>query len=178
MKAPSMGDVLLREQELDLLEALAEAGDRLVRRDAEPAELVRQEGASKPDIESPAGDCIEHADLAGKLERVVEHRQHRAGHQPGAPRALGGGAEKHDRVGAVAAVGLEIVLDRADMREPQPIPLLRNIEAVAEVIAARLLLRRYIGKELQAELHGALAGQLAGLSPRHDWNEHAQADAD
>jgi len=64
------------------------------------------------------------------------------------------------------------------MREPQPIPLLRNIEAVAEVIAARLLLRRYIGKELQAELPCSLAGQLAVLSPRHDWNEHAQADAD
>ena len=64
--------------------------------------------------------------------------------------------EKHDRIGAIAAVGLEIVLDGAHMGEAQPVRLLGNVQAVAEVIAPRLLPRRHIGKELQAELHGAL----------------------
>jgi hypothetical protein len=79
MEAAAMAGILLREQELDLLQALAEACLRFVGRDAEAAELVRQEGARKADVEPPAGNAVEHRDLAGELEGMIEHRQHRAG---------------------------------------------------------------------------------------------------
>ena len=74
-----MGDILLRQQQLDLLEAFAEARLRFIGRDAEAPEFVRQERARKPDIEPPAGNAVEHRDLARELERMIEHRQHRAG---------------------------------------------------------------------------------------------------
>ena len=70
---------------------------------------------AKPISSRPSRDRIEHRDLAGELERVVEDRQHRAGDQPRSLRALRRGGEEDDRVGAVAAIGMEIVLDGADM---------------------------------------------------------------
>src|ERR1700730_7143647 len=118
---------------------------------------MRQERASKSDIETPAGDCIQHADLAGKLERVVEDREHRTGHQPSALGALRGSAQKYDRIGAIASVGLKIVLDSTDMGESQFVRFIGNIQTVAEVIPRRLLLRRHIREKLNAELHGTLA---------------------
>jgi len=75
MKLAVVGDVLLRQQQIDLLQALAEARDGFVGRYAEAPEFMRQEGASKTDVEAAMRDSIEHRYLAGKLERVVEHRQ-------------------------------------------------------------------------------------------------------
>jgi hypothetical protein len=57
MKLPAMRDVLARQQELDLFQPLAKAGVRFVGRNAEAAELVRQEGARETDVE-PAGPRI------------------------------------------------------------------------------------------------------------------------
>ena len=110
-----MGGVLLREQKLDLLEAFAEARLQFIGRNAEAAELVRQERAREPDVEPAARNAVEHRDLARELERMVEHRQHRAGDEPHRLRALRHGAEKDDRVRAVAAVAGEVVLDGAAM---------------------------------------------------------------
>ena len=42
---------------------------------------MRQERARHADIRPPAGNRIQHADLAGKLQGVVESGQHRTGHQ-------------------------------------------------------------------------------------------------
>ena len=67
---------------------------------------------AKPTSTRPAGDRVDHADLAGELERIVEHRQHRAGDEPDRARHRRGRAEEDQRVGAVAAIGMEIVLDR------------------------------------------------------------------
>ena len=127
VKTAAMGDVLSRQQELDLLDPLAEAGHRLVRGAAEPAELVRQEGAREADIEATATDRIQHADLAGELQRVVEDRQHSTRNQPRVAGALSGGSEEQHRVGAVPAVVMKIMLDNADVREPELIGLLRKI---------------------------------------------------
>jgi hypothetical protein len=41
---------------------------------------VRQKGAGKPHIEPAPTDCIQHADLTGKLERMIEGGQYRARH--------------------------------------------------------------------------------------------------
>ena len=155
-----MGDVLLREQELDLLEPFAKARHRLVRRDAEAAELVWQECARKAHVKPPAGDRIEHADFPGKLERVVEDRKHCAGHKPHVARTLRGRAQEDDGIGAIAAIGLKIVLDGAHMGETQLVGFGRDVERVVEIIPRRFLLRRYIGKELKAELHDQSWGSL------------------
>ena len=67
MKLAAVRDVLLRQQELDLLQAFAEAGDGFVGRNVEAPEFVRQEGAGKADVEAAAGNGVEHGDLAGKF---------------------------------------------------------------------------------------------------------------
>ena len=113
MELAVVGGLLLRQQQLDLLEALAEARLRFIGRNAEAAELVQQERAREADVEPAAGNAVEHRDLAGELERMVEHRQHRAGDQPHGLGALRDGAQKHDRVRAVAAVAIEVMLDGA-----------------------------------------------------------------
>ena len=86
VEAALRGDVLLLQQAANLLQALVEAGAALVHRDAEAGELVRQEGARETDLHAAVGDRVDHADLAGELQRIVEHRQHRAGDEPDGPR--------------------------------------------------------------------------------------------
>ena len=160
-----MGDVLLRQQQLDLLQALAEARLRFVGRNAEAAEFVRQERARKADVEPSAGNAVEHADLAGELERMVEHRQHRAGDEPHGLGALRGGAEKHDRVRAVAAVAVEIVLDRARVGEAQLVGFLGDRERLRVVVGRALVGMIDGGKKLHTELHVAPSSWMVrGLS--------------
>src|SRR5580658_92978 len=60
MEPAAVGDVFLRQQELDLLQALAKTGDGFVRRNAKAPEFVRQEGAGKTDVEAAAGNSVEH----------------------------------------------------------------------------------------------------------------------
>ena len=53
-----MGHVFAGQEQLDLLDAFAEAGYRLISRAAEAAKLVRQEGAREADVEATAADRI------------------------------------------------------------------------------------------------------------------------
>ena len=62
-----MRDILSAQQQIDLLDALAEPRHRLVGRHPETAKFMRQEGARKTDIEPPAAERVEHRDLAGEL---------------------------------------------------------------------------------------------------------------
>ena len=149
-----MGHVLAAQQQLDLLDTLAEAGHRPLRRAAEAAKLVRQKGAREADIEATAADRIEHADFAGELERVIEDRQHRTRHQVRAACALSSGREKQHRVGAVPAIVMKIMLDDADVGKPEPLGLLHKRERIAKVIRCRFLIWPDVGKKLQTELHG------------------------
>ena len=82
-------------------------------------ELFAQECPPEAAVQPPVRDRVEHPDLAGNLERMIEHGKHGAGQQPRFARALRGGGQEHVRVRAVAAVRLEIVLDRADLREAE-----------------------------------------------------------
>ena len=135
----AVGGVLLRQQQIDLLEALAKARLRFIGRDAEAAELVRQERARKADVEPSAGDRVEHGDLARELERMIEHRQHRAGDQAHRLRALRQRGEKDDRVRAVAAVAGEIVLDGAGMGEAERLGFLRDRQRFRKVVGRALV---------------------------------------
>jgi hypothetical protein len=151
-----MGHVLAGQQQLDLLHALSEAGDRLVRRTSEAPEFVRQKSASKPDIEPAAADRIQHADLTGELQRMVEHRQRRARHEPGMAGALRSRGQKKHRVRAVPAIVMKIMLDDADVGEAELFRLLGEDERILKIFGSRFLLGPYVGKELHTELHGTL----------------------
>ena len=94
---------------------------------------MRQKCTGKPDIEPPATDRVEHADLAGELERMVEDRQNRPGDQTSPARALGGSRQKNHRVRAVAAIIMEIMLDDPDVSEAEIIRLLREGERLSNV---------------------------------------------
>ena len=148
-----MRDIFLRQQQLDLLEAFTEAGDGRVGRNAEAPEFVRQEGAGEADVEAAAGNGVEHGDLAGKLERIVERRHDRAGDEPHFFGARCRCRQKHDRVGAIAAIALEIMLDRTRMRIAERLGLFGDGEALGKILRGALVARPEIGKELNAELH-------------------------
>ena len=112
-------DVFLAEQPVHDRDALVEPVAALVEAHTEALELVRQEGACEADLGSTARDRVEHPDLTRELERVVEHGEHRASDEPHRRRARRGGREEQERVRRVAAVGVEVVFDRADVRVAQ-----------------------------------------------------------
>ena len=153
MEAAARRHLLLLEQAPDQVEAFIEPGAALVHRDAEAGELVGQEGAREAHLQAAAGNRIHHPDLAGELERMIEHRQHRAGHQPKRARHRSGGAEKDERIGTVAAIGQKIVLDRAHIGEAQLLRQLRELERLAPIVVGALLIGTDGGKELDAEFH-------------------------
>src|SRR6516165_4506955 len=81
MKVPAARHVLLGKKSPDLLEALVEAGATLVHRNAKPAEFVRQKSADKADFQAALRNRVNHTDLPGKLQRVIENRQDGPGDQ-------------------------------------------------------------------------------------------------
>src|SRR5437762_11683556 len=91
---------------------------------------------------------------------MVEGRQYRAGDEACLPGALRRRREKHDRVRAVAAVMMKIMLDDADMAEAEPVGFLGEVERLLEIGFARFLLRPDIGEKLHAELHGLHSADL------------------
>ena len=74
MKAAVVSDALPGQQQFDLFDTLAKTSHRFIRGAAEPAELVGQKGAGKPDIETAAADRVQHANLAGELQGMIEDR--------------------------------------------------------------------------------------------------------
>src|SRR5439155_5200625 len=114
-----MGHVFAGQEQLDLLDAFAEGGYRLISRAAEAANLVRQEGTREAEVEATAADRIKHADFAGELQGVIKDRQHRTRPQPRPARTLSCGGEKQHWVGTVPAIVMKIMLYNADVRVPE-----------------------------------------------------------
>src|SRR5215471_4301957 len=84
---------------------------------------------------------------------MVEHRQHRARHQPRAARALGGGGEEEHRVGAIAAIVMKIMLDDADVRKSERLGFLGEGKRITKIVRTGFLIGSDIGKELHPKLH-------------------------
>src|SRR5262249_5834088 len=154
MEAAAVTDILLRQQQFDLFEAFAETRLRFIGRDAEAAEFVRQKRARKSDVEPSARNAVEHRNFAGELERVVEPGQPRAGDEPHRLGARRRGGEENDRIGAIAAVTGEVMLDRARVRKAQWFRFLRDRKRLGVVIGGALVGVIDGGKKLHAELHG------------------------
>lgn len=75
---------------------------RFGRIDAEGGDLPGQHAAADADLQTPARQIIEHAQLLDQPQRIVERQaeHHRA--EPEAPRALRGGGEEHGWLGCEA----------------------------------------------------------------------------
>src|SRR5262249_42935381 len=95
----------------------------------------------------------QHGDLAGELQRIVEGRHHRAGDQPHLSGTRGRRRQEHDRVRAIAAIALEIMLNRARVAIAERVGLLGDGEALGEILRGVFVAWPEIRKELNAELH-------------------------
>jgi hypothetical protein len=145
--------VLLFQQACDLLDPFVEASAAFVHRDAEPDEFVGQKCAGKPDFDPTTGDRVDHADLAGKLQRMIEHRQHGAGHQPNGLRHRCCGRQEDQRIRAVSAIRVKIVLHSPHVGESKLLCVLRQLQRLTPVLLGRLLARANRRKELDAKFH-------------------------
>ena len=88
MEAAAVRGIFLGQQQLDLLQTLAETRLRFVDRDAEAPEFVWQKRAGKSHIKPPARNAVQHCNFAREFERMIEDRQHRASDEAHRLRAL------------------------------------------------------------------------------------------
>ena len=145
--------MLVLEQTAHLRHAFVEARAALVEAAAAAAELMRQEGAREARLDPTVRDGVEHGDLGRHLERMVEDRQKRAGDETRSCRALRRRRQEHDRVRAVAAIAVEIMLDGADMAVAELVHQIDEAERFVPIDLRRLLLRAGIRKKLEPEMH-------------------------
>ena len=75
------GHGVLRPERLEQRDALLEARNALVERDAERLELLRHVAGAEADHEAPAADDVEGRELLGQDDGVVERRQHHRGRE-------------------------------------------------------------------------------------------------
>src|ERR1019366_4973744 len=85
--------------------------------------------------------------------RMVERRDDRPGDQARLARELRGRRKEDDRARAVAAVGVKVVFDRADVRVAELVRQRDERERLAIPLRRRLLGRTDVGEELQTEFH-------------------------
>ena len=148
MKFPVEGDVFLFQQPPHCVHSLVEPGPALVHGPVEALEFVGQEGPSEPAVQAAVGDRVQHADLAGYLQRVVEDRQHGAGEQPRLAGALGGRGEEDMGRRAVTAVGFEVMLNRADLGEAEFVAEAGQVQAFVPILLPRFFFGADVGEEL------------------------------
>ena len=79
MKAAFMAHLLLFQELADNLNSFLKSRAAFIERNAEPAEFMRKEGTRESDFQPAFADGVEHSDLAGKLQWMIESRQDRAG---------------------------------------------------------------------------------------------------
>ncbi len=91
--------------------------------------------------------------MSGELERIVEHRQHRAGDEPDFLRLRGGGAEKDQRAGAVAAVVMKIMFDGSHIGEAELLREAGEIKRFRPIVFGGFDVRADRRKELDTEFH-------------------------
>ena len=142
------GHVLLGPEAHASGDTLLIAGAAVLDRHAKRLELVGQEGPREAGVEAAIRDAVEHRQLAGVLQRVVERGHDGAGDEPDVWRALRGGAEEDDRVRAGAAVGLEMMLHDADRGEAELVGTFGQVQALREVLRADFCSGRKHGKKL------------------------------
>ena len=114
-----------------------------------------QKGARHTDIGTAAGNRIQHRDLAREFERIVERGQYGTSHQARVLRALRRGRQKHNRVRAVTAVSVKVMLDRADMGVAQRVAQIDGAQRFVPVIPSRFFGFGHIGEKTDSEFNRA-----------------------
>jgi hypothetical protein len=138
-------------------DSLLEARPALLHGDPEAVELVGHEGPRHPHVEPSPAERVEHRELPGQLQGMVERGQDRAGDHAHARRPLGARGQEHGRVRAVATVGREVVLDHLHAVVAEGVRPLGQGQRLLEVLPGRDPVRAAVGEEADAELHGASA---------------------
>ena len=132
-------------------DATLEARATLLHRTLEGVELLRQKSPAETHIEPTVRDPVQHRGLARDLDRMVEDRQDRAGHEAHALCPRGNRGEEHDRARRHPTVRAEVVLDGPDMAEAQLLRENRKTERLVEVDLGRLLFLAHRREEVDAE---------------------------
>jgi hypothetical protein len=104
-------------------------------------ELLRQEGAAEAGVEAPAAHVVEHGQLATEVRGMMERRDHRAGDETDAPGARGDRRQEHARIGRMAAVAEERVLDRLDRAVAERVGALGKAQALRVVVGSGAVFR-------------------------------------
>src|SRR5262249_32271535 len=116
---------------------------------------ARAKPTSRRPPDNASSMAISPAGLSGGWDTARTPTGARRGGRAGADggRALRERRQEDDGVRRVAAIGLEIVLDRARVREPERIGFLRQRQRFGKIGVGALLRRPDAGEELHAELH-------------------------
>ena len=141
------------QQRLDLFNAFFIAGSAFFDTDIELFELDGQECARKTDFQPTVRKRIQHAKFSRDFQGIVEHRQHGTRDHLRLLRPLSRGSQKHDRICAVAAIGMKVVFDRAHVGVAQFVHQATQMQSVCPVGLRRLFVRRAAGEKIKAEFH-------------------------
>ena len=144
-------DVGLGPEPPDRGDAALKARATLLHRTLEGVELLREKCPAEPHIETAVRDRVQHCGLARDLDRMVEDREDRAGHEAHPLRPRGNGGEEDDRTRRHPAVRTEVVLDGPDVAEAQLLREHRQTERLVEVDLGRLLVLADRREEVDAE---------------------------
>src|SRR6516165_5005376 len=87
VKLPFVRNSILRPEPGDDVNSLLEACPALLHAHSENVELLWDKGAPKAGVEPAVTDVIQHRQLGGELDGIVEGRYHGAGNQPDASSA-------------------------------------------------------------------------------------------
>ena len=142
VEASLVGHAVLGPEPRDDVDAFLEARAALVHAHAEHLELLRDEGAAEAHVEAAVAEVVEHRQLGGELDGVVEGGDDRARDRPDPRRAGGDGGQEHDGIRRVAAVVEEVVLDRLDRVEAELVGALGQAQALREVLRGGVVARR------------------------------------
>src|SRR6266850_4731255 len=148
-----VGDAILGPEPPDDVEALLEPGAALVHAHAEDLELLRDEGAPEAHVETAVAEVVQHRQLGGQLDRVVEGRDHGPGDRSDPVGAGRDGRQEDHGIRRVAAVVVEVVLDGLDRVEAEPVGALDQAQTVGEIRRGRIVGGPERREEVEAELH-------------------------
>jgi hypothetical protein len=114
---------------------------------------LRDKRTAEAHVEAAVADVVQHRQLRGELDGVVERRNDGAGDRTDSLGASCDGRQEHDRIRRVAAVVEEIVLDGLDGVESELVGALREAQALGEILRRRIVARPERREEVEAELH-------------------------
>ena len=157
MKPAFVAYLLFLEKFTNHLDPFLKSGATFVERHAEPAEFMRQKSTGETHFQATLADAVEHSDLPGKLQGMIESRQNGTSNQLYPAAALRCRREECDRVWRVATVPLKIMLNDTNMMKSERICLGNKAKTLVEIDVRSFLLRSDIREKINAYFHSELS---------------------